>query len=342
MKNRKKIPLLVLIMVVIMVFSACNGQIVSNSSSVSTTSPEETTQETTSTDATEVDTQENTEKQETSSASENTISENSISENSVSENEIAIAYKTFDEAKTMYVISPVNVRKGPSTDYDIVSHLATQQEVKVTGQADNNGWYQIMIDNEQAYVSNHYLSDTLIETPPAPQTAAANAPQKQKTPSEGGTIMVGDSRFVQMQTAVSGGGCAWVCENSKGYDWFVEKAIPRIDAAVGKGTRIVINLGVNDPGNVKKYAETVNAKAAEWVSKGASVYYVSVNPVWENPYTTEEQVTTFNSTMPSLLSGVGWIDTHSWLITNGYRVVDGLHYDDPTYVNIYNLIMGSI
>ena len=192
MKNRKKIPLLVLIMVVIMVFSACNGQIVSNSSSVSTTSPEETTQETTSTDATEVDTQENTEKQETSSASENTISENSISENSVSENEIAIAYKTFDEAKTMYVISPVNVRKGPSTDYDIVSHLATQQEVKVTGQADNNGWYQIMIDNEQAYVSNHYLSDTLIETPPAPQTAAANAPQKQKTPSGGGTIMVGD------------------------------------------------------------------------------------------------------------------------------------------------------
>ena len=99
---------------------------------------------------------------------------------------------------------------------------------------------------------------------------------------------------------------------------------------------------MNDPGNVKKYAETVNAKAAEWVSKGASVYYVSVNPVWENPYTTEEQVTTFNSTMPSLLSGVGWIDTHSWLITNGYRVVDGLHYDDPTYVNIYNLIMGSI
>lgn len=155
--------------------------------------------------------------------------------------------------------------------------------------------------------------------------------------------MVGDSRFVQMQKAVEGGGCAWVCENSKGYDWLNETAMARIDGAVGQGTRIVINLGVNDLGNVKNYATLINAKAAEWSNLGAVVYYVSVNPVWENPYTTEEQVTTFNSTMPSLLSaGIGWIDTHSWLETNGYKLVDGLHYDDATYVNIYNLIMGSI
>ena len=256
----------------------------------------------------------------------------------VSENTTEIAYTVFEEKKTMYAINPVNVRCGPNTDFKIVSYLNSQEKVEVTGQADN-GWFQIMVEGKQAYISNRYLSDKMIEP-----KEAENVQQKKKTQSAtGGIIMVGDSRCVQMQNAVSGGGCAWVCENSKGYDWFCDTAMPRIDAAVTNGTKIVINLGVNDPGNVKKYAETVNTKAAEWSQKGATVYFVSVNPVWENPYTTEEQVTTFNSTIPSLLSpGIGWIDTHSWLITNGYRLVDGIHYDDPTYINIYNVIMGSI
>ncbi len=251
--------------------------------------------------------------------------------------EKAISYTSFEEKREMYAISAVNVRKGPDTSFEIVSHLKGQDKVEVTGQADN-GWFQIMVDNTNAYVSNKYLSEQPVEA----KEADIQSKKKSKNAS-GGVIMVGDSRCVQMQAAVSGGGCAWVCENSKGYDWFNETAMPRVDAAVTNGTRIVINLGVNDPGNVRKYAELVNAKAAEWSQKGATVYFVSVNPVWENPYTTEEQVTTFNSTIPSLLSpGIGWIDTHSWLVTNGYRLVDGLHYDDPTYVNIYNVIMGSI
>ena len=145
-----------------------------------------------------------------------------------------------------------------------------------------------------------------------------------------------------MQEAVGGGGCSWICENSKEYTWFVEKAIPRFDEYVGNGTKVVINMGVNDPEHYRSYAEVVNAKAAEWAARGAKTYFVSVNPVWENPYTTQEQVDTFNANVPGMLSGVTWIDTSSWLTTNGYRLLDGLHYDEPTYVNIFNLIMGSL
>lgn len=250
----------------------------------------------------------------------------------------------YDDPKTMYATIALNVRKGPSTDYDVIGHLAFAQAAEITGVADT-GWYQMMLNGEEAYVSHRYMAET--EPTPAPvQQAAQPAPTTPAAPTASvapaGVIMVGDSRCVQMQAAVGGGGCSWVCENSKEYTWFVETAIPKFDQYVGNGTKVVINMGVNDPEHYRQYAETINAKAAEWAARGARTYLVSVNPVWENPYTSQEQVDTFNANVPGMLSGVTWIDTSTWLNTNGYRVLDGLHYDDPTYVNIFNLIMGSL
>lgn len=251
-----------------------------------------------------------------------------------------IVVTRLEEPKTLYATIALNVRRGPSTDYERAGSLAMAEDVLVLGQADT-GWYFFMRNGEPVYASGKYLSETKPELPPpAPPTPQPNSGQTAVAPA--GVIMVGDSRCVQMQEAVGGGGCSWVCENSKEIKWFQEKAIPRIDPSVGRGTKVVINMGVNDPEHYLKYVEVVNAKAAEWVGRGAKVYFVSVNPVWENPYTTQEQVDMFNANVPGMLSNVRWIDTSSWLVANGYRLVDGLHYDGPTYVNIFNLIMGSL
>lgn len=256
--------------------------------------------------------------------------------------EVTEKITAFDAPKTMYATVALNVRRGPSTDYEVVSHLTLAQAVEVTGQAET-GWYQLMVDGVPAYASHKYLSETKVEIPaPAPVQQAAATGTPAATVAPAGVIMVGDSRCVQMQAAVGGGGCSWICENSKEYTWFSETAIPKFDQYVGNGTKVVINMGVNDPEHYKQYAELINAKAAEWAQRGAKTYLVSVNPVWENPYTTQEQVDTFNANVPGMLVGVTWIDTSSWLNTNGYRLLDGLHYDDPTYVNIFNLIMGSL
>ena len=59
---------------------------------------------------------------------------------------------------TKYAKSSVNVRKGPSADYEKIGTLSTNQKVTVTGQADT-GWYQIELNGEVAYVSNNYLVD---------------------------------------------------------------------------------------------------------------------------------------------------------------------------------------
>ena len=46
---------------------------------------------------------------------------------------------------TKYAKSSVNVRKGPSSDYEKIGSLSINQKVKVIVQADT-GWYQIELD----------------------------------------------------------------------------------------------------------------------------------------------------------------------------------------------------
>ena len=261
----------------------------------------------------------------------------------------------YEETAVMYASGAVNVRQGPSTDFEIVGFLGRGQEITVTGQADT-GWYEVLYREEKAFVSNKYLQNEKPEEEPAPEPGAEPAPEADNSPQEetnpqpvievknvAGVILVGDSRFVQMQNSVGANSCTWIAESGKGYNWFNENAIARIDGCVGKGSKILINLGVNDPGNINNYLALVNAKAAEWVGKGATVYYASVNPVWENPYVTEEQVENFNNQMRNGLSGnVRWIDSHSYLNTIGYRLVDGLHYSSETYQNLYAYYMSCM
>ncbi len=244
----------------------------------------------------------------------------------------------FGEGKAMYASGAVNVRKGPSTDYERIGGLAKGQEVTATGQADT-GWYEIAYGEGKAYVSNKYL----LEGKPAEPAPQPEVQAVAEVKNVSGVILVGDSRFVQMQANVGENSCTWIAESGKGYTWFTENAIARIDGCVGKGSKILINLGVNDPGNLNNYLEIVNAKAAEWTGKGAKVYYASVNPVWENPYVTEEQVEYFNSQMQNGLSGdITWIDSHSYLNTIGYKLVDGLHFNAETYQNLYAYYMSCL
>ena len=267
--------------------------------------------------------------------------------------------KAFDAAKTMYAMSNINVRKGPSTDYSSVGKLKLGDAVEVIGQ-DAEGWYQIKYKNEEvAFASNDYLSetepasavvqaDTLAQAaatavPTAAPAAAAEAVTPAKTvTAPAGVLFIGDSRCVKMRDAVGGGGCSWICKEAKGYSWFESTAIPQADECIGKGTKVVIALGVNDVGNVNNYAALVNYKAAEWAARGAKTYFVSVNPVWENPWVTEEQVEAFNASIVGQLVGVRWIDTHSYLMSSGYNLVDGMHFDDATSIKIFQAIVGSL
>lgn len=57
----------------------------------------------------------------------------------------------------MYAKSGVNVRDLPGTDGKQISKLSAGEEVTVTGQCVETGWYRIVMNNSDAYVSDSYI-----------------------------------------------------------------------------------------------------------------------------------------------------------------------------------------
>ena len=65
--------------------------------------------------------------------------------------------------KIMYVnTSSIYVRKGPSTDTEVVDSLILNATVKVT--AENGDWYKVEVDGNTGYIAKRLLSDKQINT----------------------------------------------------------------------------------------------------------------------------------------------------------------------------------
>lgn len=278
-----------------------------------------------------------------------------------------------DKAVTMYVQNPSNVRKGPSTIYDKVGSVDINDEVTVTGENKKTGWKQITFNGETAYIHGSRIGTEKVDlearkaaeeaaaqaaleaqqqaqnqaasTQPATQAQQAAQPA-QSTPkaksTSGGILFIGDSRTCQMRDSTGGAGCGWVCQYGADFGWFNDTGVPTADPMIGAGTKVVICMGVNDPGSLYSYARLTNEKAAEWVARGAKVYYVSLNPV-DHPY--EDKIIpidSFNATMPGMLANVYWIDTYNVVKQGGYVLEDGIHYDAAGNINIFNMIIGCV
>lgn len=83
----------------------------------------------------------------------------------------------------LFVKKAVNVRKGPSTDYEKIGGLNKGEQIQITGIADT-GWYQIQYNGMTAYVASSYLMDeasyqAMIAEEEAAALAAQQAAQQQ-------------------------------------------------------------------------------------------------------------------------------------------------------------------
>lgn len=109
--------------------------------------------------------------------------------------EPASPYSYTELSQTMYAQSTVNVRDLPEQTGTKLGSLSTNQEVTVTGQCNETGWYRISYNGGEGFVSNSYLgtekvavksksSSATQSTSQAPaQEAAAEAPA-QEAPAE--------------------------------------------------------------------------------------------------------------------------------------------------------------
>ena len=72
----------------------------------------------------------------------------------------------------MYVMSPVNVRREPNADSEILGSLSTGTSVEVVGDT-GSGWVQVLYYGNKTYINVKYLSDTPVVTTTAATTTAA-------------------------------------------------------------------------------------------------------------------------------------------------------------------------
>lgn len=106
--------------------------------------------------------------------------------------EPASPYSYTDLSQTLYAQSTVNVRDLPEQTGAKLGSLSTNQEVTVTGQCNETGWYKISYNGGEAYVSNSYLgaekvavkSQSTGKSQSTSQEAAAEAPAQEAPAAE--------------------------------------------------------------------------------------------------------------------------------------------------------------
>ena len=144
-------------------------------------------------------------------------------------------------------------------------------------------------------------------------------------------LFVGDSRAVGM-SKVQDGHIAYIGKVGAGFEWFKNTALRQIDEFSDRGMILVINMGVNDPGNRDKYISLINSNKEKWENEGFTVCFASVNPVIDGcSNATEKSVKTFNRILKENLCDVWYMDSYGYLKKNGFDTVDGLHYTLKTY-----------
>lgn len=149
-------------------------------------------------------------------------------------------YSYTELSQTMYAQSTVNVRDLPEQTGAKLGSLSTNQEVTVTGQCNETGWYRISYNGGGGFVSNSYLgtekvavksqstgksqsnstsaSQSQAESQPA-QEAPAAEPEKQPGEVDTSNAVTTDQVLAPGETLTPDSyGCPWCGYTTTSYD----------------------------------------------------------------------------------------------------------------------------
>lgn len=220
----KRVKCIILIAILTLTMAACNMSAVTTSEDISSGS--ENTEVVSAEDGSE-DSQESSVKEdrevseqaseedvaeeqdsskEDASDSENNSEEASeaeeVSEEEEESEEPEFTVEEYDAV--LFVKKAVNVRKGPSTDYEKIGGLNKGEQIQVTGIADT-GWYQIQYNGATAYVASSYLMDEAsYQAMIAEEEAAALAAQQQAAAEQAAAEQAAAEQAAQQQQVAQG------------------------------------------------------------------------------------------------------------------------------------------
>lgn len=204
--KHKNLTLMAVAMSIVLSLSACGGAENANSvASTESVATESTESVENSTEAfvpeEELSTKESVETTEATESVAETVTETQepaadeavIDAKTVSGDKTAGAGYTYsDLSKTMYAKSTVNVRSLPSTSGNRLGSLSKNQEVTVTGQCNETGWYRISYNNAEGFVSNKYLADEPVAAAASTKTAQAGTQTQTQTGTKNSGTSTGD------------------------------------------------------------------------------------------------------------------------------------------------------
>ena len=171
-------------------------------------------------------------------------------------------------------------------------------------------------------------------------------------------IFVGDSRTLGMRDALHRAGRTdddiFIGKVGEGVSWFIEEGMSEMDDAIEEypDLPVVFNLGVNDPTEIDDYIVTY------WDCirnhPDTDFYILSVNPIdeeflLESETAAEEVLDMINNLNIAKLNlrlkeefTRRYLDSASFLKSDGFETVDGLHFNTKTYLKIHDFVVNEL
>ena len=201
---KKKILTAIVIVAMAIGLVAC-GSTTKEDTKATTESTEEVETTETIESSTEAEEEKLTTEESTESTTETDV--NVSTETSEAENTPVFTYT--DKSGTLYATQTVNVRDLPDTSGNMIGSLKTNDEVTVTGQCNETGWYRISYDGAVAYVSNAYVSSEKVAVQNNANSGAGNggsASASASSGNNGGSVQyfTSESEAVAHATSVLG------------------------------------------------------------------------------------------------------------------------------------------
>ena len=168
-----------------------------------------------------------------------------------------------------------------------------------------------------------------------------------------GFILIGDSRFVGMETYLGDDKRkqdTFVAKGAMGWDWFKSTAIAKVNNILEKYSNrkyyILCNLGLND---YKYHLEDANyAKRLSTLAKNEwkdhIVGYISVNPFASVKDSRNKMVEDFNARQKGDMDGIYYCDTYNGIGLSNFeprKSSDTTHYNKNTSLAIYDYIINN-
>ena len=123
-------------------------------------------------------------------------------------------YTIEDVEKKMVTTQACNVRTGPSIEFEKDGSLGANEEVKVTGYCEEEGWYRIEKNGKEMFVSGKFLQDTKVNKPSGGNNGGGNSGG-----NSGGNYIPGKDGSGETTVDDGNGNCIYInCETIPGME----------------------------------------------------------------------------------------------------------------------------